>query len=166
MISDFEKSFPDYRLSFRLVAPAESLAAGVPVKSVTLTRPKRMRDNSDVYMRGRKLEDVNYELTIRANRRGGVIAMIKDLRDAFSSVSDGFVSFEGHEFEGVKAEVLVGKKRRVVGIFGSGHDAGLIDVSENVKRGDGGHPLFSSIETEVDSMMEEFFAGLNENAKN
>lgn len=54
----------------------------------------------------------------------------------------------------------MGSKRRTVGLFGSGIDAGFIDVSDNVRRDKSGHPSFAGITAEVDELMEELYGGL------
>lgn len=111
-------------------------------------------------MLGKPMDEVDYELTVRAKKRGGVLATYSELRKLMSQSSDGFVEFDGHEFEGAKADVKMGRKRRTVGVFGSGIDAGLIDISENVKRAKSGHPVFESIMSEVDDLMEELYGNL------
>ncbi len=102
-----------------------------PVKAITFMKPKVLSDIADAA--ARSMSEIEYELTIRARRRGGMIAQYKDLDKFVTPTENGFVLFDGKEFEGVKADVRIGKKRRVIGVFGSGSDAGLIDISETVK---------------------------------
>ncbi|MCT7373439.1 hypothetical protein [Chelativorans salis] len=160
MIKDFEDRFPGYAMTFRVVASTASFLDAAPVKTVTFLKPKSMKDKADRYLLGRRVDEVDYEVTVRARKRGSALSTYKELRERFTSSGDGFVEFDGHEFERVKADVTVGKKRRTVGVFGSGYDAGLIDVSEDVKRYPSGHPVFESIEDEVDGLMEDFYDGM------
>lgn len=158
MIKEFEERHPGYAMTFRVVASTASFLDTAPVKAVTFFKPRTVKDKADRYLLGRPADDVEYEVTVRARKRGSALSTYKELRDRFPS--DGVVEFDGHEFDGVKADVKMGRKRRTVGIYGSGLDAGLIDVSEDVKRQPSGHPVFESIENEVDSIMEDFYKGM------
>ncbi|WP_027145814.1 hypothetical protein [Mesorhizobium sp. WSM3626] len=158
MIRDFEDKHHGYAMTFRVVASTASFLDTAPVKTVTFFKPRTVKDKADRYLLGRPADDVDYEVTVRARKRGSALSTYKELRDRFPG--DGIVEFDGHEFEGVKADVKMGRKRRTVGIYGSGYDAGLIDVSEDVKRYPSGHPEFESIENEVDGLMEDFYHGI------
>ncbi|MDR6664281.1 hypothetical protein [Rhizobium sp. 1399] len=160
MIADFANRYPDFQLSFIIVAPSSSFLADAPVKSVTFMKPRVGSDRFDRVL-GKQMDEVDYEVTVRAKRRGGMISSYKDLGKLVGPGDNGFVFFDGHSYEGVKADVKIGGKRRVVGVYGSGMDAGLIDVSENVKRDGSGHPTLHSIQTEVDSLMEDFYGSIH-----
>ncbi|MDB5616212.1 hypothetical protein [Tardiphaga sp.] len=159
MTADFEKQYPEYTLTFAAVAPAASMLDMAPVKTVTFLKPRALKDKADKYLLGRPIDEVEYEVTLRARRRGSSISTYKELRTRFDD-QKGFVTFEGQQFEGVKADVKIGSKRRTVGVYGSGYDAGLIDVSDDVNRAPSGHPTFESICAEVDGLMDEFYAGM------
>lgn len=160
MISDFEKRFPDYTLIFSAIMPAASFLDSAPVKTITFHKPMALSDRADRYLLGKRVDEIDYEVVLRARKRGSALSTYKDLRDRFKGNS-GFVTFEGQQFESVKADIKMGGKRRTVGIYGSGYDAGLIDVSDQVQRSPSGHPTFESITTEVNSLMDEFFNGMN-----
>ncbi len=155
-ISDFQEKYPGYSISFRVIAPSAAILDDAPVKSVTFMKPKRTQDRFDRVL-GKSMDEVEYEVTVRARKRGAMIGQYKDLRKFVSPTDNGVVEFDGDSYDGVKADVKFGSKRRVVGIFGVGADAGLIDVSDNIKREKSGHPTFQSIANEVDSLMEEFY---------
>ncbi|MGU3577081.1 hypothetical protein ACLBWZ_16320 [Brucellaceae bacterium C25G] len=157
---DFQTIHPDYALTFKVMAPDAAIVDTAPVKSVTFLQPRKFSDSADGYFLGKKIDEYQYDVTIRAKKRGGVLSTYKDLKTLVTPDASGFVEFDGDVYEGVKADVDIGKKRRVVGIYGSGLDAGLIDVTENVTTDKSGHPIFSSIAAEVDSLMEEFFDGV------
>jgi len=159
MMKDFVKAYPGYTLSFKTLVPAQSVIEEAPVKTITFVKPKRSSDRAE-RMLGRPVDEVDYQLIVKAKRRGGMLATFKDLRSLLKEDKNGFVEFDGREFEGVTADVKMGRKRRTVGLFGSGIDAGLIDVSENVSRDKSGHPKFSSITDEVDDLMEEMYGNL------
>ncbi|SDP08929.1 hypothetical protein [Phyllobacterium sp. OV277] len=160
MSADFQDKFKGHNLSFKVIAPAAALLDTAPVKSVTFLKPKQSSDRADKYWLGKKMDELDYEVTVRAHKRSAFISMYKDLKELVPSDQGGFVEFDGVTYEGVKADIKMGKKRRSVGIFGSGIDAGLIDVSDNVKRDKSGHPTLNSIVAEVDSLMEDFFASI------
>ncbi|MQW00711.1 hypothetical protein GHK46_26350 [Sinorhizobium medicae] len=159
MIQDFQERFPGFVISFRIIAASGAILGEAPVKALTFIKPKQSSDRFDRVL-GRPTEELEYELTVRSRKRGGMISRYKDLSAIVSQADDGFVEFDGREFEGVKADVAIGKKRRTVGIFGSGSDAGLIDVSDNIKRDKSGHPTLQSIMGEVDELMEEFYGSV------
>lgn len=155
-IADFQERYPGYTVSFRVISPSAALLDDAPVKSLTFIKPKRSPDRFDRVL-GKRMDEVDYEVTVRASKRGAMIGRYQDLRRFVSPTDDGFVEFDGGLYDGVKADVKLGSKRRVVGIFGAGPDAGLIDVSDNIKRDKSGHPTLQSIVSEVDSLMEEFY---------
>jgi len=160
MIQDFEATFPGYALTFRVIASTASFQDTTPVKAITFLRPNTASDKADAYRLGRRLDEVDYEVTVKAKKRGATLAMYKDLQKVLAANKDGYVEFDGHEYASVRADIKTGNKRRTVGVFGSGYDAGLIDVSDEVKRHTSGHPVLESIESEVDILMEDFYSGM------
>lgn len=160
MSEAFRTKYPDYMLRFTVLAPANAIDNEAPVKSITFTKPSTVADRADRSWFGKSLDELEYEVTVRARRRGGMLARFKELKEILPADSDGFVEFDGATYEGVRADVKLGKKRRVVGIFGSGGDAGLIDVTETVKTDKNGHPTLDSLVKETDTLMETFFAGV------
>lgn len=158
--ADFQKMHPEYSVSFKVMAPDAAIVDTASVKSITFLQPRRFSDSADMYFLGKKIDEFHYDVTVRAKKRGSMLSTYKDLKASIKPDGSGFVEFDGESYEGVKADVDIGKKRRVVGIYGSGIDAGLIDVTENVKTDKSGHPIFESIVTEVDSLLEDFFDGI------
>ncbi|MDG4676173.1 hypothetical protein P9A16_34380 [Shinella sp. 838] len=160
MVLDFQQRYPDYSISFRVMAPASAISDVAPVKAVTFVKPRRYGDPADRPWKGKTMDEVEYELTVRSKRRGGMLSTFKDLEKMFPPNPDGVVVFDGVEYEGAKADVKIGNKRRTIGVFGAGGDAGLIDITDTVKTARNGHPSFDSIAAEVDSLMETFFDGI------
>ncbi|WP_112161091.1 hypothetical protein [Agrobacterium radiobacter] len=160
MTDAFKAKFPGYSLRFNILAPGEMMDANAPVKSITFTRPNTASDSADKKWDAKSFDEAEYELTVRAKRRGGVLATLKELAVKLPPNKDGFVEFEGESYESVRADVKIGNKRRVVGLFGSGGDAGLIDVTEIIKTDRSGHPTFESLANEVDDWMSKFYAGI------
>lgn len=156
MANDFRKLYPEYVLGFKALVPAQALVDEAPVKSLTFIKPHRSSDPAD-RMLGRQPDELDYQLTVRAKARNAFLGRFKDLNSTLGANKDGLVEFDGREYEGVRADVKIGKKRRSVGLFGFGVDGGLIDVSDDVKREISGHPQLQSISTEVDELMEELY---------
>lgn len=159
MIRDFQERFPGYLMRFSVLAPSDAALGDAPVKALTFLKPKRSSDRAD-RMLGHKPEEIDYQLTVRAKRRGAMLASFRELKDRLSGSANGLIEFDGHAFESVRAEVKFGRKRRIVGLAGTGFDAGLIDVTDEVKCGKNGHPMIESITAEVDDLMEEFYGSM------
>ncbi|KFL30639.1 hypothetical protein JP75_14285 [Devosia riboflavina] len=160
MIASFEERYPQYRLNFNVVANHATFLNSAPVKSVTFHRPKTVSDRAERYFLGRGSDEVDYDLTVRARKRGYSLSTYGELKDRFPATTQGYVEFDGHQFENVTADVQIGRKRRSVGVYGTGFDAGYLDISEQVRREPSGHPVFASIESEVDEILQDFFAGM------
>lgn len=159
-VKDFQEKYPGYSISFRKIAPSAAILDDAPVKSVTFINPRRVQDRFDRVL-GKSMEEVEYEVSVKARKRGAMISLYKDLRQFVLPTENGVVEFNGEAYEGVKADVKLGSKRRVVGIFGVSADAGLIDVSDNIKRDRSGHPTLESIVAEVNSLMAYFYDATN-----
>lgn len=84
MVKDFNKRYPNYLLRFQVLVPAQSLLDEAPVKTVTFMHPRRSNDRADRMM-GKTLEEVDYQLTVKAKRRGAMLATYRDLRGLISS---------------------------------------------------------------------------------
>lgn len=161
LMKDFQHKFPNYIMLFNVVAPAGSVMDERPVKSLTFSRRRSRTDNADAYLLGKKIDEVEVDVSIRAKRRGSYISTFKEIKTMVDGSSgDQIVSFDGDRYESVTAEVQFGRKRRIVGIFGYGIDAGLIEASDKVKRQKSGHPVFDDIADEVDDIMSEFYSGI------
>jgi hypothetical protein len=156
MVRHFNERYPGYVMLFNSIAPSQSMMDDAPVKRVTFYKPKVSNDKADRYLLGRGADEVDYELSVRAKRRGSYLSNYKDLRSRFGGSPTGVVEFDGHQFESVKADIEFGGRRRTVGVYGPGYDPGLIDVSNEVTREDNGHPSLASIEKQVDELMEVF----------
>jgi hypothetical protein len=149
-----------HRLTFHKLI-ANDIAGGkldaAPVKELVLLKKHVPKDKADRYLNGIAVEEVEYEVTMRAKRKrwlgifGDFAKMAKDGQKMAVFAMDGV------EFDEVKAQVDFGGRRRMIGLYGGGSDAGVIEVSEKVKRGADGHPVFKSIADEVDELMETFF---------
>jgi len=157
----FSYQFENHLIAFKAIIPANAGLGDAPVKSIVLRRSSNRADKSDTYRLGRHATNVEIDLTVRARGRNSFLGTYKELK-GFLSGEEGsqVVEFDGEEYTSARADVKFGGRRRIVGVFGSGVDAGVIEASDKVKRGPDGHPVFDSIASEVDQLMEDFYAGI------
>jgi hypothetical protein len=74
--------------------------------------------------------------------------------------SNNVITYDGIDFPEAVAEVRVGNKTRRVGVFGLSGDAGVIDITEDIKRGPDGHPTFNSLTNETGDILEDMYKAL------
>lgn len=152
------------RLSFRKLLANDirggSLDAS-PVKELRLLKRNVPKDKADRYLNGIAADEVEYEVIMRAKRRRS-LGVFSDFRKmAASGQPTAVFAMDGVEFDEVAANVEFAGRRRMIGLFGSNTDAGVIEVSDRVKRGPDGHPEFASLANEVDELMEAFFEAVS-----
>jgi len=73
------------------------------------------------------------------------------------------IRYGGISFSEAVAEVQVGNKKRKVGVFGLNSDAGVIDVTDDIVRGDDGHPTFKSLVKETNAILEDMYETMRGN---
>lgn len=155
----FKKENPGYRLRFVKISPGDGEGKALhdkQVREVRLLKKSNPTDLSDVYSGKVKLSSAKYLVSIQAPRKKS-LGSLKDVKDYFTGkkkLNDGSViEYEGNEFEEVSAEVRVGKKTRVIGVFGYNNDAGVIDITSELKFDDSGHPNISSVYKESNEIL-------------
>jgi hypothetical protein len=140
--------------------PAGGIYRSAPVKALRLIKKNASGDLADKYLGSEAPAVVDFELTITAKRKGslGVFgALTGSLKDAAS----GLVTHDGISFDDAVAEIQVGGRRRRVGVFGINTDAGVIDLSDAVKRGPDGHPTFDSLVKESNDLLKDCYATIS-----
>ncbi|MCJ8518997.1 hypothetical protein ABID21_001903 [Pseudorhizobium tarimense] len=160
----YAKAFKGHRLAFHKLLAGDLRDGGLgsaPVKELRLLKRDVPKDKADKYLNGTSLDEVEYEVTLRAKRRRSLGIFNDFKRMAGKGQKPAVFTMDGVDFDEVKANVEFAGRRRMVGIFGSGTDAGVIEVSDKVARGSDGHPVFQSIADEVDELMETFFDAVN-----
>jgi hypothetical protein len=160
----YSAAFKGYRLAFHKLLAGDLRDGGLgdaPVKELRLLKRDVPKDKADRYLNGTSLNEVEYEVTLRAKRRRSLGVFNDFKKMAAKGQKTAVFTMDGVEFDEVKASVEFAGRRRMVGISGSGTDAGVIEVSDKVKRGSDGHPVFKSIADEVDELMETFFDAVN-----
>lgn len=162
MQKSFEAKNPGFRLhTIKLMGndSPQSLFADAPVKKLTFIKHNASSDSFNSYRKGKPPKPVDIEISYKA-RRGGALGTLRDMGSAFIETDKGILLFEGGEFHEAKAEVMVGKRRRPVGLIGPNSDTGTIDVSEAITYGADGHPTFDSIKTQSNEIMRDFYKRL------
>ncbi|NHO34442.1 hypothetical protein [Acetobacter fallax] len=159
----FSKNHKGYKLSVRKIVPhlmRGTTFAEAPVKKLTLSRRKSPSDVTDRYTGG-NAEEVNLELRISATRSkhlGSLLSLI----DRFKHPETKMLTFGDIVFEEASAEIKIGGKPRKVGVFGYDKDAGLIDITDEIKFSDNGHPEFDSIREQSTELLDGIYSAFGE----
>lgn len=155
----FEASNNGYRLhTLKLMGndSPQSLFADAPVKKLIFVRHNAHSDRFSTYRDGKQPKAIDIEVAYKA-RRGGSLGRLRDMGGSLMQDEKGLIMFDGGEFDEATAEVLIGKRRRPVGIIGPNSDTGTIDVSEAVIYEASGHPTFASVRDQSDAIMQDFY---------
>ncbi|WP_295214619.1 hypothetical protein [uncultured Brevundimonas sp.] len=143
----FEAANPGQILRFQKLTgldSPQSIYGKAPVKRLRLIKHKVSADKFSNYGSADSPSGIDFEVSFKA-RRGGHLGHLTDLASGLSKTKRGLVIFKGEEFDEAVATVLIGNRQRPVGIIGPNSDTGAIDITEHVKRGPNGHPLYASI---------------------
>ncbi|MCF1469051.1 hypothetical protein FS764_19295 [Agrobacterium vitis] len=155
----FEKAHPGYRLRFQKLSPSDGRLKSLfdsNVKEVRLMKRRAPSDKTDAVSGRVKLDEANIQLVIQAPRNR-ILGTLSDIREKLTSkpTLDGgsVITFQGNDYEQAAAQVLVGRKRRLVGLVGYNNDAGVIDITNDVALGKGGHPTPKSVFDESNDIL-------------
>jgi hypothetical protein len=154
----FEAKNPGYRLQFKKLLPNDgsgSLYNNASVKRLRLIRRNAPSDVTDRYFGESAPSNVTFEVTLSARRKQS-LGKFKELADSLNANADGIAMHDGIAFNEAIAEVKIGGRVRRVGVFGSGGDAGVIDITDTIVRGDDGHPTFESLQKQSDLILVDF----------
>ena len=157
MQADFEGAYPDHQIRFKKLLPAGSQRspfASAPVKRLKFIRRDAPTDRASRYMRGYSGDPIDIELQFKA-RRSGSLGFLGDIASAYQTDGGGMLVHDGIRFDRAVADIKIGHKIRPVHLLGDSSDAGVIDLTD-VKRGGDGHPDFSSIAAEAEDLLVDF----------
>ncbi len=154
----FEEENPGFIMRFKKLVPNDSFGnvyKNYPVQKVTLIKRNVSPELSDRYSGTRLSEPANLEVSLVARRKGSIgsfgrLARQLGPREAGASAHDGLT------FDEATASVPVGGRVRLIGVFGDTSEAGVIDLTNAVRRGTDGHADFDSISDETRKILEEF----------
>lgn len=158
----FEAANPGQLLRFQKLTgldSPQSIYGKAPVKRLRLIQHKVSADKFTNYSKTESPGGIDFEVSFKA-RRGGHLGPLTDLANGLSKTKGGMVVFNGQEFDEAVATVLIGNRQRPVGIIGPNSDTGAIDISEHVKRGPNGHPVYASISEQSAEIAMDLYARL------
>lgn len=158
----FEATYPGFLLQFKKLIPTGSdgsVYGDYPVQKLTFIKRNVSSDIADQYTGARPSEPAHLEVSLVARRRGN-LGIFRSITTGLKQNDDGMIIHDGLKFDEATANIRVGKRTRPVGLFGGNSDAGVIDLSNSVKRGENGHPDFDSIEGECNEILKDFYETL------
>ncbi|QDH73619.1 hypothetical protein [Brevundimonas sp. M20] len=159
---EFEKANKDFRLHAHKLMGNDSpitLYGDAPVKKLKLTKHNAQSDSFGSYRPGKPPRPVDIEISYKA-KRGGALGSLRDMGGVLNENDKGIIVFEGGEFDEVVAEVMIGNRRRPVGLIGANSETGAIDVSESITYGADGHPTLDSIKKQSNLIIQDFYKRL------
>lgn len=145
-------------LQFKKLIPSDgagNIYRNYPVQKLTLIKKDISADIADRYSGARPSEPVNLEVSLTAKRRGSV-GLFGFLSEQIRPNAGGVITHDGITFDEATANVRVGGRTRSIGVFGTSSDAGVIDLSDAVKRGQNGHPTLESLIKESSAILKDF----------
>lgn len=146
-----------YTLKFKKLVPTDgngSVYADAPVKQLRFIKRNASSDIADRYIGESKPIDMELSLKARPKQSLGAFGSIS--RTLNRAGKAGAIEYDGVEFGEAIANIRIGGKYRPVGIFGVNSDAGVIDVTNDIRRGADGHPIFESLEGQVKNILGDF----------
>lgn len=148
-----------YRITFDPVAPVQlSSYRHGQVKKISFFKHDHASDSSEnaVLPAGNL---VDYRVTLQARPKEH-LGLLQGLKERFASrADDKHIQYGDTDFDEATAEVLVGKKRRRVTLFGMSRETGKFDLTEDVTRGPNGMPLLESIRAETSAIFDDIVSG-------
>ncbi|MCL8381209.1 hypothetical protein [Xanthobacter aminoxidans] len=158
---DFERKTNNI-LTFKKLLPSDSKGSvynAAPVKNIKLIKRNAGNDVTDTYIETDGTSLVDFEISISAKRKSSLGAL-SDVYSRFKKSDESALIYDGVEFSEAYAEIRVGNKLRKIGLFGAHGDAGVIDLTGQVKRGLNGHPTFDSMKNETKSILDSIYKSL------
>lgn len=156
--AEFDAANPDFIIRYQKLLPTDA-RGGVynkaPVKKLRLIKRGASSDITDRYLGGDAPAKVDFEVSLKA-RRNGSLGSFRDVAKSLGGNERGVILHDGIEFDEVVADIKVGRKTRPVTVFGSESHAGVIDITDDVKRGPDGHPTFETLSDISDEILIDF----------
>jgi len=147
-----------YALKFKKLVPNDgsgSLYDDAPVKQLRFIKRNASSDIADRYL-GESSKPIDMELLLKARRMQSLGRFGSISRKLNKSESTGVIIYDGVEFGEAIASIRIGGKYRPVGIFGINSDAGVIDITNDIKKGLDGHPVYDTLEEQAANILGDF----------
>lgn len=126
-----------------------------PIKELILSKKSMPKDDFDKYNSHITAKEIDIELKLKA-RPKSVLGKLGNIIGKDDGAS--LLLYNGIKFDDARAEVQFGSKKRTVGIIGYNTNAGVIDVTNDVKLSPNGHPTFGSLQKEVDEILQDCYS--------
>ena len=152
----FQNKYPEYRLRFEpMVAGSEfEKFKNGKIQKISFVKKTIPADIADAYDRGHQEVHGTAELVVRA-RRGSILPLHDLLSRAFTNRQQNGIVVLNETYENVKAQVKVGHATRTINVANPGKIRSYFDITDTVKMGTSGHPLYESLEKEADKLAAE-----------
>ncbi len=162
----FENKNPDLRPKFMPLVASTEIDKFVKgkIQQVNFVRKIVPADIADSFRTGNKEVNGIMELVIKA-RKGSILPVNEFIASIFKSrkVSGIFALDEDQKFpyENIKAKVKVGQSTRTINAADPGRIRSYYDITDAVKIGAGGHPVYDSIKEQAQTLASRLGAALN-----
>jgi hypothetical protein len=151
-----QNKYPEYKLRFDPIIVAsefEKFKKG-KIQKMSFVKKSIPPDIADSYDKGHQEVHGTAEIVIRA-RRGSILPLNGLLSRAFDGRQANGILVLNERYENVKAQVKVGHATRTINVANPGRIRSYFDITDTVKMGVNGHPVYESIEAEADKLATE-----------
>lgn len=160
----FNHRNPEYRVEFNEIIPDQVLAKLMEdgfIQKVRLIRFGVPKDIEDLYDNAQREQLGTTELVISA-RRNGNLPLLPRLREFLigARLVTNIVEIENYEYNEVKIEFVINKKHRIINLSELDKINSFYDITEDVVRGENGHPTFESIDAVAESILHDTYVGM------
>lgn len=158
----FEEKYPEFKLRFAPVVVESEFDKFMrgKIQKIHFIKKTIPADIADSYDRGHHEVRGSVELVIRASK-GSILPMNTWLSRMFKGKQPGglfALDDENFTYDNIKAEVKLGHATRTINAANPGRIRSYFDVTDKVRTGANGHPLYNSIKGEADKLAEELRA--------
>jgi hypothetical protein len=169
ILSRFKDEHPDHRMEVGRFVPAKVMQELIDgqVREISVTTRQMSSDVADtVRLKGAQASIGAVEVRVRAQRGSGLLKTtpkwLKDLREGRVNVVQAF----GDEAKKVRIRVAYKGHTRWYDLTRPDTIAPYLDVSDEVARTAGGHPVFEGIDTYAQGLRDELLDQIGQDAKN
>jgi hypothetical protein len=162
----FEAGREDFLLEFNHLVPEgtiQRLVEDNPIKELHFYKFNLPPDQFDLYADSDHEEEEITAKLILKSPRGGTFSLRGLTRNVFERGGLGGVVelTEGRfEYDKAKMEVKVGDSKKMVDVSDMGRMRATYDITEEVERGDDGHPTLESIQERAEDLLEDLRTAL------
>lgn len=160
----FEKQNPHHRLIYSKLLPSDAtgkIYEGKPVKNLRLVSRNPKTDLAARFFGNEEQKTSRMSVTVNAGR-GRSFGILSEMLQNLPPDSNSVITHNGIEFDEAIAGVKIGNKIRPIGVFGAHSDVGVVDVTEEIVKGDDdGHPTYESINKAADDILNGLYESLH-----